>query len=250
MLNQYLQSILRKYSTAPRIQQVGIAYNTLHRVLAPWAGNLLHTFQPSGSFAKGTSIILGTDLDIFFCVSHQCTDNLRDIYKKTRTRLLEAGFHPREQNVSIRVVSQGVTCDIVPARKLPGNHHQATLYRRRADTWTLTNVHNHIQLIVNSGRRDEIRLIKIWLSLNGMDLPSFFVELLILTALIGAPYGDLSNNVIKVLQFIQTRARTVRLIDPSNTNNIVSEDLTIQERNQLSLLASRAINGTWNQFVW
>ncbi len=216
----------------------------------PWAGGLLHSYQPSGSFAKGTSILLGTDLDIFFCLSSNCTDSLRDIYIKTRNHLAQAGYSSREQNVSLRISCAGMTCDIVPARKQVGNTANASLYRRKANSWTLTDVDHHIQLISNCGRQDEIKIMKIWLALHQIDLPSFYIELLVLEALSGYRYGQLASNVVRNLEFIRDRARTLRLVDPSNTNNIVSDDVTIAERGQLVSLATRALSGNWASFVW
>lgn len=249
MPENYLRQILAKYSPAARQPQVNAAFTTIHGILVPWAGGLLHAYQPSGSFAKGTSILLGTDLDIFFCLSNNCTDSLRDIYTKTRNHLAQAGYSSREQNVSLRISCAGITCDIVPARKQAGNTADASLYRRKADSWTLTNVDRHIELIANSGRRDEIRIMKIWLSLHQIDVPSFYIELLVLEALSGYRYG-LAPNTVRVLEFIRDRARTLRLVDPSNTNNIVSDDVTLAERGQVVSLATRALSGNWTSFVW
>lgn len=137
----------------------------------------------------------------------------------------------------------------MPARKQAGNTADASLYRRKADSWTLTNVDRHIELIANSGRRDEIRIMKIWLSLHQLDVPSFYIELLVLEALAGCRYG-LAPNTVRVLEFIRDRARTLRLVDPSNTNNIVSDDVTLAERGQLVSLATRALSGNWTSFVW
>jgi len=164
--DQYLKQVLAKYSPAARVPQVNLAFTTIQGILVPWAGALLHTFQPSGSFAKGTSVLLGTDLDIFFCLSSNCTDTLRDIYIKTRNHLAQAGYPSREQNVSLRITCAGVTCDVVPARKQAGFTNNASLYRRKAGSWTMTNVQDHIRLISNSGRQDEIRIIKVWLALH------------------------------------------------------------------------------------
>lgn len=250
MPEQYLRQVLAKYSSAARQPQINAAFTTIQGILVPWAGGLLHSYQPSGSFAKGTSILIGTDLDIFFCLSSNCTDSLREIYIKTRNHLAQAGYASREQNVSMRISCAGITCDIVPARRQAGNGSNASLYRRKADSWTLTNIDHHIQLISNSGRRDEIRLVKIWLSLHQLDVPSFYVELLVLEALSGYRYAQLASNSVRVLEFIRDRARTLRLLDPSNTNNVVSDDVTIAERGQLVSLATRALSGSWSSFVW
>ena len=39
------------------------------------------------------------------------------------------------------------------------------------------------------------------------------------------------------------------MVDPANTNNIVSDDLTDGERAKVKAAAEQALTGNWNQFV-
>ena len=48
--------------------------------LREWGGTSLDTISYSGSFAKGTAISLGTDIDLFLSVNHACDKSVRDIY--------------------------------------------------------------------------------------------------------------------------------------------------------------------------
>jgi hypothetical protein len=40
-----------------------------------------------------------------------------------------------------------------------------------------------------------------------------------------------------------------RVEDPANTNNIISEDLTVVEKDAIKNAATHALAGTWPEFV-
>jgi hypothetical protein len=222
---------------------------TLQPLLNEWGGLMLRTVHPSGSFVKGTAVRSGTDIDLFVSVSHACSDTLSDIYGKLFRRLQEKGYNPKQQNVSINVRVGGFAVDLVPAKHQGGNGEYHSLYRRRADTWTQTNVAHHISTVSNSGRTREIKIVKLWRNQKHLDFPSFYLELTVLAALSGAR-GDLSQNVWKAFEYLQDNFASARIIDPANTNNIVSDDLSAGGRAQIVSAARLARQATdWGQIV-
>ncbi len=124
-----------------------------------------------------------------------------------------------------------------------------SLYRRRKDTWTQTNVLKHIQYVRNANRVRETRIIKLWRKQKGLDFPSFYLEMAVIAALSGAHSGNLSGNVLKVLEFLRDSFVIARFVDPANTNNIISDDLTIAERQVIQRSASTALGKTWGDLV-
>jgi hypothetical protein len=65
-----------------------------------------------------------------------------------------------------------------------------SLYRSKPNTWTQTNISTYISHVVNSGRTDEIRILKIWRQLHGLTFPSFFLELAVINALLYTRRGN------------------------------------------------------------
>jgi hypothetical protein len=113
----------------------------------------------------------------------------------------------------------------VPAKHQGGNTEDHSLYRRRADTWTKTNVITRISTVRTAGRISETRILKLWGNQKRLDFPSFYLELATINAFSGAR-GTLSQNVWRVLQYLRDTFPNARIVDPANTNNIVSEDLS------------------------
>ena len=88
--------------------------------------------------------------------------------------------------------------DLVPGKLQQGSTTYHSLWRRKAQTWTQTNIGLHVSTVRNSGRVNEIRLMKIWRQCHGLDFPSFYLELAVIRALAGCQ-NNLESNVQRAL---------------------------------------------------
>src|SRR4029077_3229366 len=129
--------------------------------------------------------------------------------------------------------------DLVPAKHQGGNSEYHSLYRRRADTWAQTNVMTHIATVSGSARLSEIRVLKLWRDQKRLDLPSFYLELTVIEALSGAR-SSLSQNVWRALEYLRDRFPNARVVDPANTNNVISDDLTVSDKAKIASAAAQA----------
>jgi hypothetical protein len=67
-----------------------------------------------------------------------------------------------------------------------------------------------------------------------LDFPSFALELSVIEALRYKRQGDLASNLSDALSWIAGNIQTARLVDPANSNNIISDDLTPQEKKRIA----------------
>lgn len=247
----YLHQILaRETVDTSATSPVWSARNALLPVLTRWGGSALLDVSPSGSFAKGTANRSGTDLDLFLSLSYDTRETLKQIYESLYRALLDSALSPRRQNVSVGVRIAGVDVDLVPGKRqtlLGGDH---SLYRRKADTWMKTNVATHIDVVRRHGRLLETRLLKLWRNQKQLDLPSFYLELAVIRALPPGTSGGLADRVWKVLEYLAGDFESARFVDPSNTNNVVSDDLTVSEKTAVKRAAQSARNASnWGDIV-
>ena len=248
--DQYLQNILQRegVNTSPNSPVLGVQ-TTLRPILNEWARGQLRSISPSGSFAKDTANSSGTDIDLFISLKSDTTNTLKEIYTTLSNKMREKGYSPRQQNVSINVRVGPYDVDLVPAKHQGGSSEDHSLYRRRADTWTQTNVTKHISAVRNGGRLLETRIVKLWRSQKGLDFPSFYLELATINALSGSR-SSLSQNVWRTFEYLRDNFARSRIVDPANTNNIISDDLTASDKAAIAKAAAQALQATdWNQIV-
>jgi hypothetical protein len=248
--DQYLYNILAREAVDVSATSPvrGIQAN-ITPLLQAWAGPHLRGIVPSGSFAKGTANRSGTDIDLFISLTETATASLGDIYNSLFETLRIAGAAPKKQNVSINIRLNGYDVDLVPARQQNMLSEDHSLFRRRANTWTKTNVATHIAYVMYGECIPEIRILKLWRNQKGLDFPSFYLELVVIAALRGVS-GTLAQRVFKALTYIRGNLLTARIVDPSNTNNVISDDLTAVEKASLVAAARIALGAkNWSEIV-
>ncbi len=251
MEQQYLQNLLIANTPStgmysPAAQAINIITPTINA----WGNGHIDMLNLSGSYAKGTAVQGGTDVDLFISISSNLNMTMKDIYYSLLKYMKGSGYPTaRAQNVSVGINVNGVKVDLVPAKRQNTHNDDHSLFKRKADTWTKTNVQTHIRTVSQSGCLSEIRLMKLWRNQKGLDLSSFYLELLIINALNNNYSSSLPDNTAQVLKYLRDNITTARIVDPANTNNIISDDLTLQEKTLISQAASRALSGSWGQFI-
>ncbi len=249
----YLNKIINKYHLPGEIDALTKYYvvGTIENELESWAGYDLNKIFLSGSRSKGTAIKISSDLDLFISLNSNCTVTLGGIYNSLYNHMKSKGYDVRKQNVSIGLKYNDLSIDLVPSKKHSGNTNFHNLYKNKTNTWTQTNVERHIKLIKESGRTKEIILLKIWRKLHGLDFPSMYLELFTLEALKHKSKNDLTNNFWFLLNELTTNFKSKRIVDPSNTGNIISNDLTESEKNQIVNKAIECTKkGYWEEIIW
>ena len=250
--DEYVESILRKYAvlTGPYSKAEQTA-NAIAPSIRSWADRYLTSLTFSGSYAKGTAISIATDIDLFISLSSTTPGTLADIYENLYKWALTQGWGPQRQNVSIGISYNGAKIDLVPARLQAGYQNYHSLYTFKRKSWTQTNVSLHIDTVSRSSRTKEIQAIKIWRTLNSLDFPSLNLELFVIDALKGKPTNQLATNVLHGLNTIASSLPFSRIVDPANTNNTVSDDLTIAEKFKIYAQAkASASKPNWGQIIW
>ncbi|WP_367189677.1 nucleotidyltransferase [Burkholderia sp. Ed8] len=219
-------------------------------ILTQWAGTYLQRVDASGSFAKGTANRSGTDVDLFISLSPATTNTLQEIHDTLCQALTNAGYVPRRQNVSIGVRVGAIDVDLVPGKQQNFLSLDHSLYRRKANTWTKTNVQTHIAHVQSNGRQMESRILKLWRTQQGLDFPSFYLELAVIEALRKHSGPDLASRVWATLQYLAGNFSTARIVDPANTNNVISDDLTVAEKLAIKAAAAQSLQRkTWGEVV-
>ncbi len=255
----YLEQILLKYQ-ARNLSPYSSSIVTLKSILKTWANTCYLDILDSGSRAKGTAISIASDVDYLVSLTSNCNENtggLKGIYESLYSKISSIYSGVRKQNVSIRLNLNGLMVDVTPARKQPGYTNDHWLYVSKQDTRKQTNIQKHIDDISNSGRTNEIKILKVWRELNKLEFPSIYLEYLIVTNILKFyPTGidKLGNNAWHVLTELakyNDNPLDSYLVDPANSGNILSDLLTQTEKSAVKNKAREAIkNSNWNQIVW
>ena len=250
--DQYVESVLAKYEV-PRgpTSPAELLGAVVAGPLRTWAGQQLNALEYSGSYAKETGVHGVSDVDVFISLKSDTTNALKEIYNSLYSLAQKQAWSPRQQNVSVGVTINGTRGDLVPGKVQAGYQNYHSLYLRKRDSWTQTNVSLHVSTVHNSSWLREIRAVKVWRMLHGLDFPSLYLELFVIDALSGRSRPSLADNVLHALRTIGSSLASTRVMDPANTNNVLSDDLTQQEKNGIANLATQSARQQyWKDIIW
>jgi hypothetical protein len=235
--DQHLLTVLKKYEANPAA--AGLAMAVFEPIVKQWAGACFLGIAPSGSFSKGTAIHPTTDADLFISLDPDTKGTLKEISDSLISWLKRHAIAGAQRHVAVNVQYNGFSIDLVPARRMRGDLGDHAIYRRRDQTWMKTNPITHIVHVLGAGRQREIQLLKIWRHLRNLDIPSFYLELLVIEALREHTSASLVGNLRLALNYIGHNIQRKTIIDPANSNNTVSDELTLKEKAEVAFYANK-----------
>jgi uncharacterized protein YnzC (UPF0291/DUF896 family) len=240
--HEYLTQLL----TGQDLTETQIA--TLQRCRAAIEGQVAQLngsprFYYAGSYGKKTMVADGFDLDIVAYWPVGCTYTLKEIFETVGCVLQQKWKSAAPKTVAWTISFQGgFHIDVVPGRALDHAFKEANLYRSDHGSSMKTSIKTHIDSVRRSGRHDAIRLMKLWRIRNGVPLKkSLALELMTIEALKGTTTTDLEQQLLKVFAHLRDTIERVRIVDPANSNNIVSEELGDSDRRAIKAAAQASI---------
>ncbi len=203
----------------------------------------------AGSREKGTMIRDCYDLDIVCYFPNSDERTLKEIRDDVATHLSEEYLLKAKSSAERILDMKGATTpstyhiDVVPGRFIKDTN-DVFIHLAAADKERLqTNLKTHIDFISNSGCVPVIRLVKLWALRNNIQLKTFILELFVVTILAdSSTKSDVQQSFLDVLEGFKDKFETIQLIDPANTNNIVSKSLTDSEKTAISKIAEEAFD--------
>ena len=207
-------------------------------------------FYYAGSYGKQTMIADNFDLDIVAYWPVSCTYTLKDIFEAVGPLLQSKWKSAKPKTVAWTISFQGgFHIDVVPGRALDQAYKEANLYRSDKDSTMKTSIKVHIDTVRSSGRQEAIRLMKLWRTRNAVPWQkSLPLELMTIEALRGTSTIDLEQQLLKVFAHVRDTIERVRIVDPANSNNVVSDELSDGDRQAIKAGAQAAIDARlWSE---
>jgi hypothetical protein len=248
--NAYVREVLERHQPALGLDGAQAYIEALRPSLADWAGDKLEEIEVAGAVASGTAINGTTDLDLLVSLRPGTSEDFEDIHATLFNKMEQLGLAPSKRKAAVAITIGDVVIDIIPAKKPDALSEDHQIWLHRGKSWRQTNLRKHIEYVSQSGRQQEIRAVKIWCKQQELHFPSLYLELLTIRALQGYSTNAPASNFVRVLEYIRDNIESVVIIDPSNPNNIVSNDLIIEEKQELAMFAGASLTASWNEVIW
>lgn len=250
--SEYLREILSReavdYGRASPLLQVE---SKIAALCGAWGGRHVAEVTPGGGFAKGTANRSGINIDYVVWIHPQSERRIPDIYESMFSTFGRLGLAPARRHVSMALTVGDAVVDLMPVRRLSMVSDSHEIYSARRNAAITTNLHQHVREAHDANLQEEIRILKLWRDQNGLDFPSYHLELAVSAALRRQVAASLADNVWVVLGFLEKLLVPRALLDPANAANIVSDELSGAQRREIAKAAADARNDRpWSEIVW
>lgn len=202
----------------------------------------------AGSKAKGTMIRENYDVDIVSYFPEECDVSLKDLYDDVCDKLsVQYTVEKKTSALRIKIPSDdGIIdshIDVVPGKFSDSENKDAFLYLGTGEKERLkTNIKIHIEHIVKSGLRKEIKLAKLWNIRNNLKIKTFVLELLVVEILKNSNKTDIGERMVQFWQKLKDHIDDIVIEDPANpTGNDLSDIFNKQIRDTLNLNAGNTL---------
>jgi hypothetical protein len=249
--SDYLRDILRREAVDTSANAPLRALEArLQSLCESWAGRYLLEIYPSGAYEKGTANQSGIGIDFVVSLSPQTPFATGQIYESLLLYLQRSGFEPQRRPVSIGLRLGGAAIDVLPAKRESLSTDVHEIYSSHRRTPMKTNFNHHVLDVIESGRREEIRVLKLWRDQHELDFPSFYLELSTIAALRRRPLGELADNVWAALGYFEQLFVGRAILDPANANNVVSAEMRTSEKMAIAAAATATrATRSWTEIV-
>ncbi len=202
----------------------------------------------NGSITKDTSIY-GSDIDIQIPFKRN-SGSIENVYNSVSDFIFDE--FDDEKLVGIRVQKHSIglefnieneikRIDVIPLRQIDNNSGDTYLYENNTGffekpTYKKTNYLKQLKTLQFSAKEKKIiRLLKVWKVENNLKLKSIHIEFLVKKAFEKKqiPYG-IEKCLLEIINFLADNIMFIKIIDPANTNNIISNSLTYKEKESIS----------------
>ena len=197
----------------------------------------------AGSYAKGTMIQASYDLDIVLYWAHDFRYNPRNLYIEVGSVLQSKCRTPKSKKVGWEIPFPGdFHIDVIPGKKILKKPNYAYLYNYDNDNRFQSSVKKHISFVKKARRHDVIRLMKLWKKRKVVPLKTFILEYMVIDACKGISRNNLENQLNAALEFIYDNILSIKIADIANSQNIISNDISSEEKHRIRRLANQALH--------
>lgn len=193
------------------------------------------TIYYGGSHGKKTLIKESYDLDIVLYYPNETDCSVKEIYELIFNQLNdEYNKEVIKKNVAIRILKrEKYHIDVVPGKRIANSENDAYIYKSKQGVSLKTSVKKHIEIVSEFGRRDILKLLKLWKVRNELNIPSFVLEIVAIKAMEKIKDADKTEEIlIEIFRFISENLTRIRLEDPANPSNIISDEDVISSKDK------------------
>ena len=222
----------------------------LQELLEEIGGN--PTIYNAGSYAKGTMIQAGYDLDIVLYWSYNFHLSPQNLFNEVGIVLQRNSRYPRPKKVGWEIPFPGYFhIDVIPGKQILNQQNLAYLYNNEIGGRFRSSVKMQVNHVKKANRQDIIKLMKLWKIRIDVPIKTFILETMIIDACKGLDRSLLEHQLNHAFEYISDNILTIKVLDSANSNNIISNNISQEDKDRIKNLVDDALeSNTWRNIIY
>lgn len=239
-IEKYLEELVLKYEKSNRDLNEQIVKEIKKKILS-FEHKKIHQIVTFGSSIKGTNIRQNPKVKLLISMKEKDKRSVEEITIWLYNYLNTPEFKIQRQASQLEFNYKGVDFVVFIAKKKEKTFNYHVMQNLNFSKEILTNFNIHTTNVLESNYQKEIILMKLWREKHQLNFPTMYLELVVIDVLRKCNKKNLFSRIIRVLDFLRKDFISEKFYDPSNTNNVISDYLSLEEKAKIQSVAKLSL---------
>ncbi len=239
-IEKYLEELVLKYEKSNQDLNEQIVKEIKKKILS-FEHKKIHQIVTFGSSIKGTNIRQNPKVKLLISMKEKDKRSVEEITIWLYNYLNTPEFKIKRQESQLEFNYKGVDFVVFIAKKKEKTFNYHVMQNLNFSKEILTNFNIHTTNVLESNYQKEIILMKLWREKHQLNFPTMYLELVVIDVLRKCNKKNLFSRIIRVLDFLRKDFISEKFYDPSNTNNVISDYLSKEEKAKIQSVAKLSL---------
>jgi hypothetical protein len=240
-IEKYLDDLLKKYDKSNRSSKKEVI-KELKKLILSFGHKKISKILLFGSSVKLTNTRDFPSVKLLISIKEKDKRSINEINKWLYDFFATLSKEVMHNDHQFEFSFKGVNFVLVIAKKKENTYNYHFMNSLEAPKQIHTNFDIHTDNVVDNQVQKEIVLMKLWRDKHQLNFPTMYLELVVLHVLRKCKKKNLFSRIIRILDYLRKDFVNDKFYDPSNTNNVISQDLSLDEKLKIQSIARLSLS--------
>ena len=235
-IESYLQQLVKNIETSNGSFDEAIV-KEVKKLILSFESKKINQIITFGSSIKGTNIRENPRIKLLVSIKEKDKRSIDEITEWFFNYLQFPEWQAVKKGNQLEFNYKGIDFNIFFAKKKLKSYNFHIMENLKFSREVISNFNIHTTNVVESNFQKEIILIKLWREKHQLNFPTIYLELVVMDVLRKCKKKNLFSRIIKILDYLRKDFIDDKFYDPSNTYNVISEYLSLDEKKKIQNMA-------------
>ena len=235
-IESYLQELIQKIEHSNEKFDEKIV-KEVKKLILSFESKKISQIVTFGSSIKGTNISENPRIKLLVSIKEKDKRPIDEIAQWFFNYLQFPEWQAVRKNNQLEFNYKGIDFNIFFAKKKLKSYNFHIMENLKFSQEVISNFNIHTTNVLESNFQKEIILIKLWREKHQLNFPTIYLELVVIDVLRKCKKKNLYSRIIKILDYLRKDFIEDKFYDPSNTYNVISNYLSIDEKKKIQNMA-------------